>query len=296
MITDSKKWHYLAIKSIPILLRGITSKNNGDFYCLNCFSSFRTKSVLKSNGNVCKDNDYCYLEMPNGENNILKYNLGEKSMEIPLIIYGDFESISKEISTCDNDPKRSSTNKISKHIPSGFSLFTYCSFDKTKNKLSYYRDKDCMKVFYKILKEQVERNLLEKKKEMMPLTDEENRSHENQKLCHVCRKLFTKDDKKVKDHCHFIGKYTGAAHNGCDMNYKITKNIPSVFHNVSSYVGHFIMKEIANEFDGELECLGEKTEKYISFSVKVNKKITKKDEDDNKKILNIPYRLTFIDS
>ena len=58
---------------------------------------------------------------------------------------------------------------------------------------------------------------------MIPLTDEENISYQNQKLCHVCKKLFKKDDKKVKDHCHFTGKYRGAAHNGCNVNYKITK-------------------------------------------------------------------------
>ena len=59
------------------------------------------------------------------------------------------------------------------------------------------------------------------------------------------------------------------------MNYKITKNIRTVIHNLSSYDSHFIIKELANDFDGGLECLGENTEKYISFSVKINKKITK---------------------
>ena len=68
------------------------------------------------------------------------------------------------------------------------------------------------------------------------------------------------------------------------MNYKITKNIPIVFRNLSSYDGHLIRRELANEFDGEHECLGENTEKYISFSAKINKKITKKDEDGNKKL------------
>ena len=164
MITDGRKWHYLAIKSIPMLFRRITLKNNGDFYCLNCFSSFRTKNALKSHENICKDHDYCCIEMPNEENNILKYNLGEKSMKIPFTIYSDFESILEEISTCGNDPKKSSTIKISKHTPSGFSLFTYCSFDKTKNKLDYYRDKDCMEVFCKILKEHVDRIIHWKKK------------------------------------------------------------------------------------------------------------------------------------
>ena len=163
MITDDKKRHYLAIKSIPMLFRGITSKSNGDFYCLDCFSSFRTKNARKIHVNVCKDNDYCYIEMPNGENNILKCNPGEKSMKIPFIIYGDFESILEKISPCGSDPKKSSTNKISMHAHSGFSLFTYRSFDKTKNKLDYYRGKDYMKVFCEILKEQVKRIVYWKK-------------------------------------------------------------------------------------------------------------------------------------
>ena len=131
---------------------------------------------------------------------------------------------------------------------------------------------------------------------MIPLTDEENRSNENQNCCHVCRKLFTKDDKKVKDHCRFTGKCRGAVHNECNMNYKITKDISIVFQNLSSNNGHFIIKELANDFDGALECFGENTDKYISFSVKISKKITKKDEDGNKKIVNIPYRLKYIDS
>ena len=131
---------------------------------------------------------------------------------------------------------------------------------------------------------------------MIPLTDEENRSYENQKHCHVCRKLFKKDVKKVADYCHFTGKYRGAAHSKCNMNFKITKNIPIISHNLSSNDSHLIIKELAKESDGELECLGENTVKYISFSVKINKKITKSDEDGNGKIVNIPYRLKFIDS
>ena len=66
---------------------------------------------------------------------------------------------------------------------------------------------------------------------MMPLTDEENRSYENQKLYYICKKRFTKGNKKVRYHCHFTGKYRGAAHNKCNMNYKISKDIPVIFHN-----------------------------------------------------------------
>ena len=84
MITDGTKWHYLAVKSLSALLRGITSNYNGDFYCLNCFRSYSTKEKLEKHENVCNDHDYCYVEMPN-DNKILKYNHGEKSLKAPFI-------------------------------------------------------------------------------------------------------------------------------------------------------------------------------------------------------------------
>ena len=90
MITDGKKWHYLAVKSLSALLRGITSNHNGDFYCLNCFHSYSTKNKLKKHERVCNDHDYCYVEMPNEDNKILKYNHGEKLLKAPALIYADF--------------------------------------------------------------------------------------------------------------------------------------------------------------------------------------------------------------
>ena len=74
MITDDgKKWHYLSVKSISALFRGITSNNHGDFYCLNCLHSYRTKEKLEKHEKVCNNNDYCYVKMPNEFEKILKY-------------------------------------------------------------------------------------------------------------------------------------------------------------------------------------------------------------------------------
>ena len=73
MITDdAENWHYLAVKSISRLLRGITSNHNGDFYCLNCFHSYRTKEKLKKHEKVCNNHDYYYVKMPNEYEKILK--------------------------------------------------------------------------------------------------------------------------------------------------------------------------------------------------------------------------------
>ena len=93
--------------------------------------------------------------MPKEGNKILKYNHGEKSMKVPFIIYADIESFLEKISTCHNNPKKLSTTKTAKHLASGYSLFSHCSIDATKNKLAYYRDKYCMKNFCKDLKEHV---------------------------------------------------------------------------------------------------------------------------------------------
>ena len=70
-------------------------------------------------------------------------------MKVPYIIYGDLESSPEKINTSYNNPEKSSMTKVNSHTPSSYSLFTHCSFDAAKNKLSYYRNKDCMKSFCK---------------------------------------------------------------------------------------------------------------------------------------------------
>ena len=179
------------------------------------------------------------------------------------------------------------------HRPLGYSLVTCCSFDKLKTECKYYRGEDCMKMFCKDLKDQAKKIINYEKKEMIPLTDKEKESYENQKICHICEKEFSTDNKdrknhKVRDHCHYTGKYRGAAHNICNLRYKIPKEIPVVFHNGSTYHCHFTIKQLAREFKGSFECLGENTEKYITFSVPMKK------EHGNGKTTT--YKIRFIDS
>ena len=107
--------------------------------------------------------------MPEEDNKILKYNQGEKSMKATFI-YADLESLLEKMNTCHNNSEKSSTTKINKHTPSGYSLFTQCSFDATKNKLDYYRGKNCMKNFCLDLIEHATKIINYEKKEMIPLT------------------------------------------------------------------------------------------------------------------------------
>ena len=103
---------------------------------------------------MCKNHDYFYVEMPKEDNKIPKYNPGEKFMKVQFIFYGELESLLEKISTCHNDPKKSSRTKINRNIASGCSLFTHCSFD-------YYRDQNCMKKFCKDLKKHAEKIVTE---------------------------------------------------------------------------------------------------------------------------------------
>ena len=117
----------------------------------------------------------------------------------------------------------------------------------------------------------------------MNLTPEEEFSSYMADKCYICEKKFFKDKKnnyiKVRDHCHYTGKY---------LMYNTPRKIAVVFHNGSSYDYHFIIKGLAEEFEGDFECLGENKEKYIIFSVPIKKE---SNEDDT-----IIYRIKFIDS
>ena len=84
---------------------------------------------------ICENNKCCHVEIPNEKNTIMNYNQGEKSIKSPFIIYADLEWLIEKIDTSYNNPNESSITEINKYMPSGYSLFTHCSFDKTKNKL-----------------------------------------------------------------------------------------------------------------------------------------------------------------
>ena len=132
---------------------------------------------------------------------------------------------------------------------------------------------------------------------MIPLTDNENKYYEEQEKCHICQKEFCYDKnekkkfkiyQKVRDHCHYTGKFRGAAHSICNLNYKVPQEIPVKIHNGSKYDYHFLIKELAEEFKGEFECLGKNTEKYITFSVPIKK------EHDNGKTITYQLKFTIV--
>ena len=137
---------------------------------------------------------------------------------------------------------------------------------------------------------------------MKLLTKQQQESYENAKIYYICKEKFKnkslRDKKfcKVRDNCHFTGEYRGTAHSICNLKYSVPKKFRIFFHNGSNYDYHFIIKELAEEFKKPFTCLGENTEKYITFAGPIEKEVTKIDKNGEEIRKNISYILQFIDS
>ena len=100
MSPNGEEWHYLAVKILSALLRGVTSKHRRDFYCLNCLHSFTTGNKHKTHKKVCGNKYFCNVIMPSEDNKILEFNQYQKSDKAPFIIYADLECLTKKIDEC----------------------------------------------------------------------------------------------------------------------------------------------------------------------------------------------------
>ena len=155
--------------------------------------------------------------MSHPNKNILESKPGQKSLKHAFAIYADLECLLLKMNTRNNNPSKSYRIVKAIHKPSGYSLLICCSFDKLG---TYYRGRDCMKRFCDDLKKHLTRITNYEMKPMDLLTAEEE-SYKNQELCHIARKNFVlinnKEMRKVRDQCHYTGKYRGAVHSKCNL-------------------------------------------------------------------------------
>ena len=176
MISNGKNQHYLAVTNVSALLAKKSSNHDGYLHCLNCFNSYTTENNLKEHEEICNNHDNYHKEMPKQAEKILKYIHREKSLKAPFAIYLDLEFLLKKEQSCQNNPEKSYTEKKTIHEPSGWAMFTSCSFDEKENKHNYYRGKDCIEKLCKKLKKRAMKIINYEKKEMIPLTKEEKKS------------------------------------------------------------------------------------------------------------------------
>ena len=306
LIKDGDRSHYTLIKNLSRLIRSSLTKNKkgGFFICTRCLCHFNVESVFESHVKYCNNNKAVAVKMPE-KNKFIKFNQDNKySFEVrqvnrkyrlPFVIYADFECFTKSVENCLPDNSFPYSVVYQKHEPSGFCFYIKGIIDNfepvcfTKQK----EDDDVAAIFIKKIGEytQLIYDKYYKKKKKMFLSPEEEKDFREAKCCSICEEELGND--RVRDHCHITGKYRGAAHNSCNLNCRLPRIIPVVFHNLQSYDAHLFIKKIGN-LKGEFKCIPNTEEKYMSFS----KTITVGNYFDRKKniLRNINFEIRFIDS
>ena len=224
---------------------------------------------------------------------ILKFKNYHISERVPFMIYADTESLLKSLQTCEPSPQSSYTKKYQKHEPISFSYYIKCFDDNVfKPRLRSYTGEDAMQKFVEWLEEDI------KIIANIPVVDmifekEEAERFNKETKCWICEKEFNDDkDVKVRDHCHFTGRYRGAAHNSCNLKYKKPNFTPVVFHNLSGYDSHLFIKNLGFTA-GNIDCIPNNEERYISFTknIEVGSYMNYKGETKPKY-----HKIRFIDS
>ena len=265
-----EKTHYTLVKNKSALIASQINNHKGSReICLNCFNSFNTLESLNKHEEYCYENESVKTIMP-PQNTYLRFNNFHHSGKAPFAVYADFESLIKPIDNCDLNPNKSYTKKYQKHEPISFSYYILCSIDGVyKPVLRKYtqtkpEDVDAIDVFIKWLEEDVKAIANIEPKQMI-FTEEDIKHFNNASGCWICGKELRND--RVRDHCHFTGRYRGAAHNSCNLKYRKPKNISVFFHNLSGYDSHLFIKKLGTPNKNEnIKCIPNNEEKYISFT------------------------------
>ena len=230
---EEGKYHYLLIRNFSRLFRSqITSRTNGKiFICKRCFTHFSKEELFQRHIEYCSSNESVVVRMPT-RNSKLGFNNYYKKLPVPFVVYADFECFTKPINTCNPNPADSYTLDYQKHEPSGFCFYIKGIVSNIFKPLIYTKQKDSdniAEIFVSKLA-MITRKLYDdfyRHPKPLKLTKKEQLSFDKAETCHICSKEL-KDDK-VRDHCHFIGQYRGAAHNSCNLQCRKPLILPVVF-------------------------------------------------------------------
>ena len=292
--------HYCLVKNPSRLLSSQLSKHNGKKYlCLRCLNFSNNQKALDKHNEYCGNHEGVRIIMPKKGTmlNFKNYHRGEK---VPFVIYADFESCIKSIDTCDPNPENSYTKQYQKHEPISFYYYIK-SFDSEVSlpiKERSYTGKNAGLVFLKYLEEDI-KMIANIKKEKIIFGEREKERYNEETRCWICKE-FDENEEKVKDHCHYTGRYRGAAHNECNLKYRNPNFTPVIFHNLSGYDSHLFIKNLGFS-EGNIDCIPNNEEKYISFSKKIEvksykKKVKNEEGEPVEKEIKVYHAIRFIDS
>ena len=297
LLKDGENSHYCLVKNMSALIASQINNHKGTCnICLNCFSGYTTKEALNKHKEYCYNNECVKILMPSA-GTFLRFKNFLHSEKAPFAIYADFESKIKSMDNCDPDPNKSYTKKYQKHEPISFSYYIKCFIDGVyKPILRKYtktkpEDADAMDFFISWLEEDVKDIANIEPKEMIFM--EEDREQFNKASdCWICGETLGND--RVREHCHYTGRYRGPDHNSCNLKFRKPKSVSVFFHNLSGYDSHLFFKKLGSPDKKEnIDCIPNNEEKYISFSktIRTGHYINKKGEIKDK-----TFKIVFKDS
>lgn len=307
LLSDSQgNNHYCWIKNFSRLIsQQINSRNGAKFFCDGCLNYFNTAQQLHRHcrydcervvvklPTILPKKDKLGREVPG---NLLKFQNYHKQLQVPFVIYADFESLLKPIDFVEPHPNTPFTIKTAEHEPYSFAYYIKALHDDSLSKLEIYRGEDAPRTFM----ERVEidaRNLynthLKPVKPMLQLDADQMLQFENATICYICENPFSEDDLdvKVRDHCHLSGRYRGAAHYQCNLNFQIPNFIPVFFHNLN-YDSHLFVKQLALNSE-QVDVIAQNKEKYVSFTKHI---LVDEIFEEGGRKRNVFLRLRFVDS
>ena len=269
LIKNGDNSHYCYVKNLSGLLKTQINKRECKLYfCLNCLNGYDDPEKLEQHKEYCSEQESIKINMPPPDS-FIKFKNFLYSERAPFAVYADFESIVKPIYGCEPDPEKSYTKKYQKHEPVSF-VYYIKSFNENvypSTKRTYIKenpeDPDTIDVFINWLEEDV-KIISELGNEKIKITEEEEQQFKEASNCWICRKKLNLEDR-VRDHCHFTGRYRGAAHNICNLKYSKPNNISVFFHNLTGYDSHLFIKKLGVT-EGNIDCIPNNEENYISFS------------------------------
>ena len=239
--------HYSLIKNFTRLVKTqkTASKNGTIFICKKCFTHYTKYELLQKHILYCSNNETVSVKMP-PQNTMLGFKNYHKQLPIPFVVYADFECFTKPINTCSPNPEYSYNYNYQKHEPSGFCFYIKGIVPVIKfEPIIYTKTKDSddiSKIFVNKLAKVTNKIYNDFYRCPIPLklTKQEQISFDKAETCHICKKELLTD--KVRDYCHFTGKYRGAAHNSCNLQCRKPMILPVIFHNLQGYDAHLFIK------------------------------------------------------
>ena len=271
LISDKFKSHHVYIKDFDRFVFNKTKYKGKKYSCKNCLQCFSSEKVLVEHKEDCLvKNGKQSVKLESGFVSFKNYS---KQIPVPFKVYADFECILEKVNgDIECSSNSSYTRKYQNHLSCSFAYKEVCVDNKFSKKIVLYRRKDAVYEFIKstlneynycgkVMKKYFCKNLI--------MSAEEEERFEQSNICWICGKLFGISDEKVRDHCQISGKYKGAAYWSCNIDLKITKNVPAIFHNLKGYDSNLIFKELS-KFKLKKSVIPNGLEKYMAFTINKN--------------------------